>query len=281
VIGSIPLAEAPSFRDSARRTTVVRLTLAVALLATAATAIATSRRLDVSATPLFGSGTSGILVLDLSSSIDAVPPREIGAVLRRLADSRAHVGLVLFSDVAYEALPSAASSSELRSYLRFFRRPPGADQPLAVQPPRSQNRRVRVITPWTRSFRGGTRISSGLELARRMIARHPGRSNDVVLVSDLNDSLFDVAPLATALAEFRRERIHLRVVPLNATPVNRAFFTQRLGDAAVVTSAELFVPQPRATNSDLPRALIGLTLVFALLLAANELRCSRLEWRPA
>jgi hypothetical protein len=279
VIGSIPLAEVASLDRSARRTTIVRLLLAAGLAATALAAVVSARRLVVTSTPIFGSGTSGILVLDLSSSIDAVPPREIGAVLRRLADSHSHAGLVLFSDVAYEALPSSASSEELGSFLRFFRRPPAADRRGFVLRPRT--RRARVITPWTRSFRGGTRISAGLELARQMIDRHPGRTNDVVLVSDLNDSLFDITALATALAEVRRERIHLRVVPLNATPTNRAFFTERLGRATLVSGSELFAPPPRRTAGEVPRGLVGLAITLALLLAVNELLCGRLTWRRA
>jgi hypothetical protein len=248
--------------------------LAAAVLGTALATAVSASRLEVRTTPLFGSGSSGILVLDLSSSIDSVPRREIGTVLRRLADARSHVGLVLFSDVAYEALPASASSEELRTYLRFFPAPPSArtGRPLPI-------RRVRVVTPWTRSFRGGTRISAGLQLARRMIAEHPRRTNDVVLVSDLNDSLFDVSALSTALAELRRERIHLRIVALNAAPSDRAFFSQRLGRSTLIDSRELFAPPRRKVSGDVPRGFVALVVVLALLLAANELQCGRLEWR--
>jgi hypothetical protein len=271
---SIPIAEAPAFRGIARRTAIVRVLLAAAILGTALATAVSASRLEVRTTPLFGSGSSGILVLDLSSSIDSVPRREIGTVLRRLADARSHVGLVLFSDVAYEALPASASSEELRTYLRFFPAPPSArtGRPLPI-------RRVRVVTPWTRSFRGGTRISAGLQLARRMIAEHPRRTNDVVLVSDLNDSLFDVSALSTALDELRRDRIHLRVVAMNANRANRAFFSRRLGQAALIRAPELFAWRQRKPTGHTPRGLITAVVALALLLAVNELQCRRLDWR--
>ena len=278
-MSAIPVADAPSFRRVARRTAVLRVVLALALGAAAVAAVASARGLEERSTPLFTSGRSGIVVLDLSSSVEAIPPPEIGAVLRRLAEARARVGLALFSDVAYEALPTSASSEELRTYLRFFNRrqvigPRGAFGPVRVV-------RARVVTPWTHAFRGGTRISAGLELARRMIHEHPSRTNDVVLVSDLNDSLFDVSALSTALAEIRREHIRLRVVGLNAAPSDRAFFQQRLGDASLVGARELFTAQRRETGSRTPWKLVGLGAALALLLALNELHCGRLEWRRA
>ena len=62
-------------------------------------------------------------MLDISSSTDSAPPREIPGVLRHLANAGGRSGLVLFSDVAYEALPLGATSEELRPFLRYFRRP--------------------------------------------------------------------------------------------------------------------------------------------------------------
>ena len=138
-------------------------------------------------------------MLDLSSSTDSAPPREIPGVLRHLANAGGRSGLVLFSDVAYEALPLASTSEELRPFLRYFRRPP-------LPPVTAQNGRfqqppgvVRRVTPWSRSFRSGTRISAGLVTARRMVLDGPSRGHDVLLVSDLNDSLFDVAALEQEL----------------------------------------------------------------------------------
>lgn len=277
---SIPLAETGSFRRLARRATMVRLVLGTALALTAVAAILSARRLDIGESPVFASGNSGIVVLDLSSSIDSVPAPEIQAALRRIADGHGRAGLVLFSDVAYEALPSAASSVELRSYLRFFQQPPSPDSRRTSLLPGGRRAR-RTITPWTRSFRGGTRISGGLELARRMIQEHPGRTHDVLLISDLNDSLFDLGELTTALLQYRQEGIHLRVIPVGATNENRDFFAHRLGHGIFVPTAELVRPPRRQNAGDAPGTLIALAVVLALLLGVNELACGRLDWSRA
>ena len=70
-------------------------------------------------------------------------------------------GLVVFSNVAYEALPPGSPASALRPLIRYFtvptaRRRPGAAAPLPTN-------------PWTLSFSSGTRISAGLDLAHRIL----------------------------------------------------------------------------------------------------------------
>jgi hypothetical protein len=280
---SIPLAEIASFQRVARRTAAVRIVLAIALVLSAAAALTAADRLDVGETTLFVPGASGVLVLDLSSSIDAAPPAEISGVMRRLVDAGGRAGLVLFSDVAYEALPASSSTEELRPYLRFFRRPRQAGNGRNFVPLPAFRRR-RVVTPWSRSFRGGTSISAGLEAARRMI-RSSGGPKEVMLISDLNDSLFDIAALSATLLEYRQDSIRLRIVPVNATGDSRAFFTKRVGRAAFVRRAE-FQGGPtrtatRTTTGRSPRVLMALAVLIALLLGANELWCGRLVWRRA
>ena len=168
---AIPLAETADLARFARRTTVVRVVLLVAILAAIGFCIYESSTLHVGEATLLGPGTSGVVVLDLSSSTDSAPPREIPGVLRHLANAGGRSGLVLFSDVAYEALPLGATSEELRPFLRYFRRPALPPQPVAgangrfTRPPQI----TRRATPWSRSFRSGTRISAGLESARRMV----------------------------------------------------------------------------------------------------------------
>jgi hypothetical protein len=278
---SIPLAEPGSLRRVARRTTVVRVVLLLVLAATGVAALVSANRLEVAEASLFTPGASGVLVLDLSSSIDAAPPAEIAGVMRHLVRSGGRAGLVLFSDVAYEALPASASTEELRPYLRFFRSPPDAGRRRNFVPlPQFRNR--RVITPWSRSFRGGTRISGGLEVARAMVRRGTGRK-EVMLVSDLNDSLFDISALSTTLDEYRRDGVKLRIVPVNATGDSRAFFAKRVGRGAFIRRGQFQQPvaqtAARETTGTSPRTLVVLALVAAALLAVNELWCGRLAWR--
>jgi hypothetical protein len=284
---AIPLADTADLGRLARRTSIVRVALLLAILATIGFAIFEASQLHVGQATLLGPGASGVLVLDISSSTDSAPPREIPGVLRHLANAGGRSGLVLFSDVAYEALPLGATSEELRPFLRYFRRPalppvptPGVNGRFTQPPPI-----VRRPTPWSRSFRSGTRISAGLESARRMVLEEPSRGHDVLLVSDLNDSLFDVASLEQTLRRYKRDGIHLRIVALRPTVENRGFFVSRVGKSAFVERAAfadgLTGQSGRPLAGGTPWALIGLIALLAVALAANELFCGRLEWRQA
>jgi hypothetical protein len=270
---AIPLAETGLLERSRRRTTVLRLGLAAVVLAAAVFAVVAAGRIDGAGPTVLGKGRSGVVVLDLSSSTESAPPRDIPGVLRQLANAGGRSGLVLFSDIAYEALPLAASSEQLRPFLRFFRRPPQVSTTAPIR---------RPPTPWTRSFRSGTRISAGLAEARRMVLEESPSRAQVLLVSDLNDSLFDVAALEQELRRYRRLNLGLRIVALNATPESRSFFASRLGEGAFVTRpayaeglAGKPVPPLQGTWSWL---LVGLALAAAGLLAVNELACGRMEW---
>lgn len=278
---SIPVADPGSLLRAARRTALVRAVLAVALAVSAVAAVRAANRLEVAEASLFSPGASGVLVLDLSSSIDAAPPAEIAGVMSRLVNAGGRAGLVLFSDVAYEALPASASTQELRPYLRFFRRPRTAGTTRNFVP-LPQFRSRRTLTPWSRSFRAGTRISNGLAVARTMVLGGSG-PRQVMLVSDLDDSLFDVSQLTTVLDEYRQDSIRLKIVALNATGDSRAFFAKRVGRNAFVRRGELQRPVAAAasqrTSGTSPRPLVLLTVLIAVLLAVNELWCGRLAWR--
>src|SRR5581483_6418490 len=102
---------------------------------------------------------------------------QIERTLQDLAGSGRRIGLVLFSDIAYEALPPGTPASELRPYVRFFR---------ARGTP----------NPWQEAFAGGTRIWSALDLAHRMLQRDHVGNGAVVLISDLADAPNDRALLA-------------------------------------------------------------------------------------
>jgi len=286
---AIPLAETADLGRLARRTTIMRVALLVAIALVAGACVLQSSRLEVGEATLLGPGSSGVVVLDLSSSTDSAPPREIPGVLRHLANAGGRSGLVLFSDVAYEALPLASTSEELRPFLRYFKRPP---LPPATSGTPPQNLRftqppplVRRVTPWSRSFRSGTKISAGLAIARRMVLNEPARGHDVLLVSDLNDSLFDIAGLEQELRQYRADGITLRIVALRPTIENRGFFASRLGQAAFVERTAfadgLTGRTGRPVAASTPWALIALVSLLAVALAANELLCGRLEWGTA
>jgi len=276
---ALPLADAPALAGLARRAAILRWALALALAAVAAAAVVTTRTMRVGESAFFSPGSAGVVVLDLSSSTEAAPPQEIELALSRVAKSGHKAGLVLFSDVAYEALPPTAKAAELGPFIRYFHAPRvDPTNPFAFPPP-SQRRQTN---PWS-SFRGGTRISSGLRVARTALER--SNSAGVVLISDLNDSLFDLAQLTRTLHDYVREGIRLRVVGLNPNPQDREFWVRELGEGA-------FVPEPTLTTDPaahkearlvgtFPRRLVVLGALLALALALNELWGNRLSWRPA
>ncbi len=273
---SIPLSDAGALRAAAHRTAVVRWTLAALLALLLGAAWVTSGRLDVAENAFLDPGTSGIVVLDLSSSTEASPSGTTVRFFRRLAASDAHAGLVLFSDVAYEALPANAKARELASMIRFLEAPSrNRTDPFGFQRPQ------RRKTPWSDNFRGGTRISTGLAMARQMLRSAESRKKEVVLISDLDDSLFDVPQLARVLAQYRQEGIPLRVMATEGA--DRTYFLQQLGPSAFVDRASLrggpALEERGALTGSSPLLLVLGAGLLALALAANELWGARLEWR--
>jgi hypothetical protein len=276
---ALPLADAPALARLARRTAILRWILLGAIAAVAVAAVLTTRDMRVGESAFFSPGSAGVIVLDLSSSTEAAPPEEIELALRRVSKSGRRAGLVLFSDVAYEALPPSAKAAELAPFIRYFH----VEQ---VDPnqryfPSPESPRTRT-NPWS-SFRAGTRISSGLRLARQALER--SGSQGVVLISDLNDSLFDVPQLTRTLRDYVRAGIRLRVIPLNPSADDRAFWESRVGKSA-------FIPEPVLTSDPaehrtarvigaFPWRFVILGALLALILAVNELFGNRLTWRTA
>jgi hypothetical protein len=259
----------------------MRICLAVAaVLLLASTALA-SGRLGARPTSYFASGGGGIVVLDLSTSVDPRKYRRIQRVLQTLSKSSSRLGLVVFSDVAYEMFPPGTRSDELRPLLPFFEPPQGA---LGQAAPGSVPRSFGIATPWTGTFRGGTRISTGLREARRMIARD-GAQPTVLLLSDLDDSAFDTAPLTQELIRYDGERIDLRIVPLFANTEDRDLFERLVGQQAFVHNSELLhntsIEERQTLVGTFPTTLVLSAAALLGLLALNERACGRLAWRRA
>lgn len=292
---AIPLADAEALRGHARRTALVRIGLAAALLVALAVGVALGRDSEKRKRAAFPGGESGVLVLDVSASIGS-PGRRFSEPLRHLARTRQDFGLVLFSDSAYEAIPPGTDSAELTPFIRRFNPPPEPClMPVGWRCPHGTRRmspaeadqwRATASShrdPWLESFRGGTRISTGLALARRMLEREGITDRGVLLVSDLNDSPFDLPSLGRELLAYRRQSIPLHVVALGAFRDDRAYFRRLLGPSAFVDRADL---APRALEQSpareagaFPADLVLVGLLVLLLLAANEHYCGRLTWR--
>jgi hypothetical protein len=280
----IPLADAPAFAAPARRTALARLGLAGGIAGVAVLCLLFARHVEARPSSYFGEGATGVIVIDFSTSIDPSKYRRIARVLRTVAETSQPVGLVVYSDTAYEAVPPGTRGDVLRPLLRFYEETSQVPLPSRFQRfggPRGFGRFRQ--SPWQDSFRGGTRISAGLAVAREMLERDGVRGGSVLLVSDLDDSPFDTDRLAQEAIRYRRAGLDLRLVPLNPSREDRELFTRLIGPQAFVGHRELLA------NSDLEerRTLVGsfpLALVFAagallLLLAANERLNARLRWR--
>jgi hypothetical protein len=305
---AIPLADLRELRVPLLRTALVRFVLALLLLGLLAAAFMLVRGDDpATGASLIPGGEGGVIVLDLSASIGSTPHLRTANALRYVQETRQSFGMVLFSDVAYEAVPPGTASTEMRPFMRHFARvrlypcirrgsrpcPAGTYQVPEDTPWEEYNRLVEAATrggsgvnPWASSFRSGTRISHGLETARATLRREGMAGLGVLLISDLDNSLFDGPQLTETLIRYKQEGIPLKIVGLRPSQDDRELFRRVLGDDAFVTRPELqrkreaLVRERRdGSGTDFPVALFGVTGLILLLLALNEHLCGRLTWR--
>jgi len=260
---AIPLADVGSLLGPFRRTLVFRLTLAAALVGALAAAYLGSQRTGRHPGLLPG-GKSPIVAIDMSWSVSYDNYDQIERTLEELAGSGRRIGLVLFSDIAYEALPPGTRASELRPYLRFFRT-------------------RGTPNPWQEAFAGGTRIWSALDLAHRMLQRDHVANGAVVLISDLADAPNDRALLAQTLSSYVSDRIPVKIVALDPTPEDEQLFERALAHGGGTVETLGTAPHaavPRRARPALSTALVASALALALLLGVNEAALGRLGWRP-
>ena len=284
----IPTTAARELGDVHRRTRRTRLALASAAVALLAACFVLARSLDALPTTYFAESTGGILVLDLSTSVDAVKAQRAERVLRSFAETEGRVGLVVFSDSAYEMFPPDTRSEELRPLLRFFEGPQRRPN-TGFGRSRGQDDDDRLPreleTPWSLSFRGGTRISTGLAEARNVIEREGDRTLSVLLLSDLDNSGFDSSFLTNELVTYRRQGIDLRVIPLFPGVEDREFFESLAGKDAMIRDVELIrntrVHQRQTLVGAFPWLLAGFAAGLLALLAVNERWLGRLSWSVA
>jgi hypothetical protein len=279
----IPLADTGALAGAFRRTAVVRALLALGLLALAGGSFLIARGLQAPPSSYFASGAGGIVVADLSSSIDPAKYRRMARVFTSIADTNQPTGFVVFSDTAYEELPPGTRGEEMRPIVRFF-----------VQRQRRGGDRFNrfgggsgnyLANPWSGSFRGGTRASTGLTVAREMIERDGIKGGAVLLLSDLDNSPFDNPRLAREVDLYERAKITLRVVPLFPSEEDRTLFLRLLGPKAFVANRELLnnasLRERRTLAGSFPLGLFVAGGGLLLLLAANEHLTGRLAWSKA
>ncbi len=258
---AIPLASPGSVLRAARWTTVARIVLAVALVGTlflAYRAAHEPRRQDA----LLTGGRSPIIALDLSWSVSYDKSRLIEQTMRDFAGSGRRIGLILFSDTAYEAIPPGTQASVLGPYLRFFDGTAGTN-------------------PWRATFSAGTRISAALALARGLFARDHIANGSVTLISDLSDSPGDQTELAKELVGYEQLGIPIHMVGINPQPVDEQFFRQAVapgGGSVTALRSGKAGRHAAPAGPAFPVALVAAAGVIALLLALNEHLLGSLSW---
>ena len=267
--GATALGDLPGLRSPAGRTTFVRILLVLALAASFGGALLLARSAGSGRAALLPTGAkTGVVVVDMSGSESGLPFERIATVVRALADANQAMGLVMFSDTAYELLPPNSPASALLAFERFF-------DPQAV----TNSTPVFGVTPWNQ-FSAGTRISAGLRMGAEALRRAHVTHGSLLLISDLNDSSADEEPLVAEGIALKKAHVPVRIVPVAASPGNVRIFGTLFGwnsfipPSAYRTTANEQV-QPIA--SSWPWALIAVGVVLVGLLATNELFNTRLR----
>jgi len=279
--GAIPSPDLGQLRGTVARTRAVRILLALLLLASFLAAFLVSRGLRIRESGFLPGGSAAVIVVDMSASVGVISNRRIASVFENAITADEPTGMILFSDTAYELVPPRTPGDALRPMLRFFepRRLSAAERRRAVR--RGFSPQANFIrNPWQDDFRGGTRISAGLRLARVMLRRDHVHDGSVLLVSDLAYAAADASDLTRELLDYRRSGTPLRIVPLFPAREDRALFARTMGPGAFVSWKQLRGPGRSGVKihkeGELSAGLIAIGIVGILLLVVNELRCARL-----
>jgi hypothetical protein len=266
---SIPLSTTAALSGPARRTLFLRALLALVLVGLVVSASATGRSDAAAARGLLPKG-GGMLVLDVSRSIKPEADKTIVKVLDQLIASRSRIGLVVFSDIAYEMFPPGSPTRELGSLVRLFT-PPAHPKP-GLDP--------TTPTPWSSNFSGGTQISAGLNVAHQALVREGEPKGPLLLVSDLDTAPDDVPRVAQTFNAFRNLGVPFRIVALTPRADNLALFQNLAGKSAfrkpVTRTGSTVGTSEGALEGALPWSLIVIAGLVLFALAVNEHWCGRL-----
>jgi hypothetical protein len=275
---AIPLADLGLLRRPLVRTTATRVGLLVALAALAAISIWRATQLSASALSFLPHRSSTIIVLDQSKSVYLSGYHEIAGLLDAFAETDAPVGLIMFSDSAYELLPPGSHGSELRPLVRYYIPTKGGEKSLPNGP-------TFIRTPWDSSFSGGTKISGALQLGEQLFKRNHVQHGTLLLISDLDTADTDLPALAATLTRLRSSpSVSLRILALHPDPGPRHFVEKIVGKKPFVSGSGLAGRHVTPTQRFQAASPIWLVIPALLLLAAltaNELLCNRIEFaRP-
>jgi hypothetical protein len=263
---AFPIADAPSLGRAARRTALLLWAVVAALGCAGAIALVTApssdRRPGVAAA---GSRSSTIVVLDVSGSVTAIDNLAVGDALHDVAShaGRGGVGLVVFSDAAEVALPPQTPPAELLRFLRYYRT--------------SQQFIYDNRPPWSTTFSLGTRISTGLAAARRVMEREH-LHGEMLLISDLGDAPDDIPAVRREVVGIARDGIQLRIARLaGTTPEMRSTFRSLVGSGGFLPEGGLRAGGGVGGGRSWPLGLVIAAAVAGAVLAAVEI-AAPLRW---
>ena len=267
---TVPIATTADLAPAVRRTLVIRIVLAAVLIGLVVAAVDTGRSRAEAGRGLVPGGVGGMLVLDVSRSIKPEANRTITQVLQQLIDANARIGLVAFSDIAYELLPPGSPSVELRPLLPYFSENATTPKPGSDPDP----------NPWSGNFSGGTQISSGLAVAHAALVRAGRPKGPILLVSDLDTAPDDVPRVALTFNKFKSEGVPFRIVAVSPRTDNLSLFQNLAGKSAftapVARTSGGGGDAEGAGRGGIPWSLVVLGLLVLTALAANEHWCGRL-----
>ena len=267
--GAVRLADLAQLRRPAARTSLVRIGLALALTATLAGILLVARSAGSGRAAVFPQGTkTGVVALDMSASISGPVYARVATTLRGIVNANQSIGLVMFSDTAYELLPPNSPPGALLQFVPFF-------TPVRY----SAGAPIFTQSPWD-MFSGGTRIASGLIAAERALHRSHVTHGAILIVSDLDDAAADIPALTAEALRLHTEHIPVRIVPLFADPVNVRLFATMFGSKAFVSPSvftHTATRREQAVAAAAPWSLLALGVLLVLLLAGNERWNTRLE----
>jgi hypothetical protein len=259
---AVPSADLPRLDVPAQRTGAVRILLTAALVATLIWLFVVAKSAGTGRAAVFPEGAdTGVVALDMSASISGPIYARVATTLRGIVNANQSVGLIMYSDTAYELLPPNSPPGAMLQFIPFF-------VPLRYY----GSTPVFGQTPWD-TFMGGTRVAAGLEMARTALRRAHVKHGAILLVSDLDDSNADQGLLETEALRLRTEHIPVRIVPLFAQPRDKRLFAALFGeDSFVDPSVFTHTAKRQAASIAAPQPWMLLLLggFLVVLLAGNE-----------
>jgi hypothetical protein len=265
----IALADFAAFSRAFRRSRALQLAAAAAVAAAAVLLFVAAPRSAVQPNAALGTRATSIVVVDVSASISWDTYARIATTLDGLRRSGGRVGLIFFSDTAYQALPPGTPAAQLAPFERFFVVAQPSQPGFQPQPPRS---------PWTDTFSSGTRISQGLGLALDTIRRDRLRSPRVLLVSDLDDDTSDLESLTSVALAYRKLGVPISVAALNPSQQDQAYMQRLLPHGGGLVDVPLQTHPHGAAAAGAPVRVVIWAVLLAAALGLLLTVTQRLRW---